>query len=295
MSPWRSWDIPHHFSQGDFDFVRIFAMDSFNEGDQSEEARRVMDHYNQLVARMSGDGLISLGGPRAHVVHIMREDASMLEQVGLRLSGEELKRRDRSNALAAYQLSPEAAGENALRAALEAYVDLVRPCGPPAPSSKPGSPNMFGLLQSEKNAIGPRKRPLSAMTPTIVSQDGRLRLVVGSPGGPKIINTVLQTILNVVDFEMDLQQAVDFPRFHHQWMPDELYVESYGFSPDTIRLLEERGHRIRTVEDMGRVMAIEVTDEGLVGAADARSEGSCQLSAISRQLAPRIATRDPHR
>jgi gamma-glutamyltranspeptidase/glutathione hydrolase len=140
-------------------------------------------------------------------------------------------------------------------------------------TAKPGSPNMFGLLQSKRNAIEPGKRPLSAMTPTIVARDGKLHLVVGSPGGPTIINTVLQVILNVVDHGMDLQQAVDFPRFHHQWMPDELRLENHGFSPDTIRLLEKRGHAIKQLESIGRVMAVQALDEGYLGAADARSEG----------------------
>ena len=111
------------------------------------------------------------------------------------------------------------------------------------------------------------------MTPTILAKDGKVSYILGSPGGPTIINSVLETILNLVDFKMDLQQAVDFPRFHHQWLPDELRMESYGFSPDTIRLLEERGHKIRMVNGQGRVMAIEVNEEGLLGAADARSEG----------------------
>jgi gamma-glutamyltranspeptidase/glutathione hydrolase len=140
-------------------------------------------------------------------------------------------------------------------------------------TAKPGEPNMFGLLQSEKNAIEPGKRPLSAMSPTIVSRDGKLVLVLGSPGGPTIINTVLQVITDVLDFGMDLQQAVDFPRFHHQWMPDELRMESYGFSPDTIELLRKRGHQIRFVEEMGRVMAIQVGEEWLLGADDSRTEG----------------------
>jgi gamma-glutamyltranspeptidase/glutathione hydrolase len=140
-------------------------------------------------------------------------------------------------------------------------------------TAKPGEPNMFGLLQSENNAIEPGKRPLSAMSPTIVTRDGKLVLVLGSPGGPTIINTVLQVITDVLDFGMDLQQAVDFPRFHHQWMPDELRMESYGFSPDTIELLRKRGHKISFVEAMGRVMAIQVGEEWLLGADDSRTEG----------------------
>ena len=143
-------------------------------------------------------------------------------------------------------------------------------------TAKPGEPNQFGLLQSEKNAIEPGKRPLSAMTPTIVTRDGRLFMVLGAPGGPTIISTVLQVITNVIDFKMNLQQAVDFPRFHHQWMPDELRLEDHGFSPDTVALLKQRGHKIKSVEKMGRVMAIQAEGGELLGAADSRSEGLAQ-------------------
>ncbi len=142
-------------------------------------------------------------------------------------------------------------------------------------TSKPGEPNMFGLLQSEKNAIEPGKRPLSAMTPTIVSRGGKLFMVVGAPGGPTIISTVLQIITNVADFNMDLQPAVDFPRFHHQWMPDELRMED-GFSPRAIEGLKKRGHRIKFVSPMGRAMAIRRDGDWLVGAADSRSEGTAR-------------------
>ena len=143
-------------------------------------------------------------------------------------------------------------------------------------TAKPGEPNQFGLLQSENNAIAPGKRPLSAMTPTIVTHDGKLFLVLGAPGGPTIISTVLQVITNVIDFKMNLQQAIDFPRFHHQWMPDELRLEDHGFSPDTVNLLKKRGHKIKFVDKMGRVMAIQAEGEGLLGAADSRSEGVAQ-------------------
>jgi gamma-glutamyltranspeptidase/glutathione hydrolase len=112
-------------------------------------------------------------------------------------------------------------------------------------TSKPGTPNIYGLIQSERNTIAPRKRPLSAMTPTIVlKQDGTLWFAVGSPGGPRIINAVLQTIVNIIDFEMNLQQAIDAPRIHHQWLPDELYYEPFGISTDTMRVLEHRGHKL---------------------------------------------------
>jgi gamma-glutamyltranspeptidase/glutathione hydrolase len=97
-------------------------------------------------------------------------------------------------------------------------------------SAKPGSPNMFGLVQGEANAIQPGKRPLSSMTPTILTRDGKLSMVVGGPGGGRIITSVMQTILNVIDFGMNVQDAVDAPRFHHQWQPDKITMER-GFSP----------------------------------------------------------------
>jgi gamma-glutamyltranspeptidase/glutathione hydrolase len=109
-------------------------------------------------------------------------------------------------------------------------------------TSKPGVPNAYGLLQSENNAIQPRKRPLSAMTPTIVLKDGKIWFAVGSPGGPTIINTVLQVIVNVIDYGMNIQEAVDAPRFHHQWMPDEIRYEPFGLNADTRNELERRGH-----------------------------------------------------
>ena len=143
-------------------------------------------------------------------------------------------------------------------------------------SAKPGAPNSAGLLTSEQNAIAPGKRPLSSMTPTIVTRDGKLFLVVGSPGGPTIISTVLQVITNIVDFGMDLREAVDFPRFHHQWMPDELRLERHGTSFDTVERLRQRGHRLKFVDKQGRVMAIQVGEKWLRGAADARSEGSAR-------------------
>jgi gamma-glutamyltranspeptidase/glutathione hydrolase len=143
-------------------------------------------------------------------------------------------------------------------------------------TSKEGAPNMFGLLQGAANAIQPRKRPLSAMTPTIVTRDGKLFLVLGSPGGPTIISTVLLVVLNVIDFGMDIQQAVDWPRFHHQWMPDQLRLEQDGFSPDTIALLEERGHHVQLHGHQGEVAAIAVQNGWLLGAPDSRSEGTAR-------------------
>lgn len=140
-------------------------------------------------------------------------------------------------------------------------------------SAKPGEPNLYGAIQGEVNAIQPRKHPLSSMTPTILTKDGELRMVVGSPGGTTIINTVLEVILNVVDFGMNIQKAVEFPRFHHQWMPDELRME-VDFSPDTLELLAARGHRIRKVSQQGEVCAILWDGSWLQGAADGRTEAT---------------------
>jgi len=142
-------------------------------------------------------------------------------------------------------------------------------------SAKPGSPNMFGLIQGEANAIQPHKHPLSAMTPTIVLRRGQFYFTLGSPGGPTIINTVLETMVNVIDFKMNLQQAVDFPRFHHQWLPDELRMEP-GFSPDTMAILEARGHKIKMVTSQGEVAAIMLDGGWLQGAADGRAEGTAK-------------------
>jgi len=111
-------------------------------------------------------------------------------------------------------------------------------------ASKQGVPNIFGLIQGPANAIGPGKRPLSAMTPTIVLKDGKLFLVLGAEGGPTIITTVANVLLGVVDYGLNIQQAVNSPRFHNQWEPDEIKMEKVGFSPDTVRLLERMGHKI---------------------------------------------------
>jgi gamma-glutamyltranspeptidase/glutathione hydrolase len=139
-------------------------------------------------------------------------------------------------------------------------------------ASQPGTPNMFGLVQGEANAIAPRKRPLSAMTPTIVSKGGKLFMVLGAPGGPRIISGVLQVMLNVLDFGMNVQQAVDQPRLHHQWRPDTLYLER-GFSPDTRALLEKRGHRLENTSSVASVEAIVIGDGWLEGAQNGRSAG----------------------
>ena len=139
-------------------------------------------------------------------------------------------------------------------------------------SAKPGVPNMFGLVQGEANAIQPRKRPLSCMTPTILLRDGRLYLVVGAPGGSRIITGVMQVILNLLDFGMNPQEAIDWPRFHHQWKPDKLSLER-GFSPDTVALLKARGHQIDSVSSVAVVEAIRIENGWLEGASDGRGNG----------------------
>ncbi len=142
---------------------------------------------------------------------------------------------------------------------------------------KPGTPNMYGLIQGERNAVAPRKRPLSAMTPTIVlRKDGSLWFTVGSPGGPTIINTVLCVITNVIDYEMNIQQAIDAPRIHHQWLPDELVGEPYGLSGDTQRALTTRGHTLgkkRYLGDAEGIMIEEKTGIRLGATDPRRSDG----------------------
>jgi gamma-glutamyltranspeptidase/glutathione hydrolase len=142
-------------------------------------------------------------------------------------------------------------------------------------TSKPGVPNGYGLIQGEANAIGPGKRPLSAMAPTIVLKDGKLFLVLGSPGGPRIISTVANILMGVVDYGLDIQQAVNAPRFHHQWEPDQIYIEKTGISPDTLKLLEARGHKVQLngYWSDGECIAIDPTTGERLGAPDGRNGG----------------------
>ena len=146
-------------------------------------------------------------------------------------------------------------------------------------AAKQGVPNIYGLIQGPANAIGPGKRPLSAMSPTIVLRkdalkDGKLFLVLGSPGGPTIITTVANIILGVVDFSLDIEEAVDAPRFHHQWLPDEILVED-RLSPDTMNILRSKGHRLNVEHFWGDgecIMIDPKTGERL-GASDGRNNG----------------------
>jgi gamma-glutamyltranspeptidase/glutathione hydrolase len=139
-------------------------------------------------------------------------------------------------------------------------------------AAAPGVPNLFGLIQGKANEIRPGKRPLSSMTPTIVTRDGKLFLVVGSPGGPRIISTVLQVIANVIDFHLNVQQAVDAPRFHHQWLPDILYLEQPGFSPDAVSLLRQKGHTVQVggLWSDAQAIMIEAQTGDRLGAGDSR-------------------------
>ena len=157
-------------------------------------------------------------------------------------------------------------------------------------TTKPGAANLYGLIQGPANAIGPGKRPLSTMAPTIVLKGGKLFLVLGAEGGPTIVTTVANVLMGVVDYGLNIQQAVNAPRFHDQWLPDEIKLEKVGFSPDTVRILEHMGHKVSAdanlssppahqlrskVEYWGDAQCIEVdmdTGERL-GASDGRKNG----------------------
>ncbi len=136
-------------------------------------------------------------------------------------------------------------------------------------SAKNGEPNAFGLIGGDANAIAPRKRPLSSMTPTIVLKDQKAWLVTGSPGGSRIISTVLQTLINTIDFQMNPAEAAATPRIHHQWLPDEIRVEK-GISADTLELLKQKGHKIVQKSTMGRTQTIQILPDGIYGYSDPR-------------------------
>jgi gamma-glutamyltranspeptidase/glutathione hydrolase len=129
-------------------------------------------------------------------------------------------------------------------------------------SVKPGTPNYFGLVGYEANAIAPNKRMLSSMTPTILTKDGKLAMVVGTPGGSTIITSVFQTIVNVIDFGMNMQQAVNAKKFHHQWLPDRVDIEPNALKPDVQQRLEAKGYTFYKRSGIGRVDAILVTKDG---------------------------------
>ena len=140
--------------------------------------------------------------------------------------------------------------------------------------------NADGLIGTDPNLAAPGKRMLSSMTPTILAKDGRLFMVTGSPGGRTIINTVLETIINVVDFGMNAQDAIDAPRFDHEWLPDRIQYERYGLSPDTVAELEKRGHTLQAVGSQGiaQVIVYNAKDDVLEGGADRRASDGAAVS-----------------
>jgi len=142
-------------------------------------------------------------------------------------------------------------------------------------SIKPGYPNMFGLLGSHANAIEPDKRMLSSMTPAIVTRNDTLLMILGSPGGGKIITTVAQIIFNVVDFGLSLKEAVEAPRIHHQWQPDEIQAEPRGISPETRKRLVRMGHMVRYRDSMigaAHCIYVDPVTGWYFGAVDSRRE-----------------------
>jgi gamma-glutamyltranspeptidase/glutathione hydrolase len=140
-------------------------------------------------------------------------------------------------------------------------------------TAKPGTANAYGLVGYNANLPGPGKRPLSSMAPTIVLKDGKPFLITGSPGGSRIISTVLQIIVNAIDLRMPIAQAVSAPRLHQQWQPEEVDVEA-GFAPDVLDALAKRGHNIVPTQPYSSANSIKVTADGYVGAADRRTRGS---------------------
>jgi gamma-glutamyltranspeptidase/glutathione hydrolase len=144
-------------------------------------------------------------------------------------------------------------------------------------AAAPGVPNLFGLVGGEANSIAPGKTPLSSMTPVIVTENGKFRLAAGAPGGSTIITTVLQIVLNVLVYDMNVGDAVSAPRVHHQWQPDRLMVERGGFEAATLSELRRRGHLIVEADGWGNANAIVLTADGwLEGAADRRGEGEAR-------------------
>ncbi len=140
-------------------------------------------------------------------------------------------------------------------------------------SVKPGHPNMFGLVGGEANSIEPNKRMLSSMSPTIIEKDNNLFMVLGTPGGSTIITSVFQTILNVIDFNMGMQEAVDSKKFHHQWLPDAIIIEKNTLSQENINLLKEKGHSFIERNSIGRMDCILIKDDKtLEGGADKRGD-----------------------
>jgi len=144
-------------------------------------------------------------------------------------------------------------------------------------TAQPGEPNMFGLIQGKANAVAPKKRMLSSMSPTIVTKNDTTRMVLGAAGGPRIITATFHNFLNMTVFGMEPQAANSAPRFHHQWMPDKLYYEEFGLSPDTREKLKEWGHTLSATGGVGRAHTIYIDDNGLkYGSPDPRGDGTAE-------------------
>jgi gamma-glutamyltranspeptidase/glutathione hydrolase len=140
-------------------------------------------------------------------------------------------------------------------------------------SIKPGVPNMYGALGGEANAIVPGKRMLSSMTPTIVLEKGRPVIVAGTPGGTTIITSVFQTLVNMLEFNMSAEDAVNKPKFHHQWFPDQIFVEK-DFPPSVLKKLAQMGHKIEKIESIGRTEVIRISGTRIEAVADKRADDS---------------------
>ncbi len=147
---------------------------------------------------------------------------------------------------------------------------------------KAGVQNLFGLVQGATNSIAPGKRPLSSMAPTLVTKDGKTYMVLGSPGGSRIITITLETALNVIDYGMAPQEAVDAPRIHHQWLPDEVYYETRGLSPDTLKILDGMGYKMKEQTPWGAAELIMIGLPGAAGVAGASSGNDAGVSGIVR-------------
>jgi gamma-glutamyltranspeptidase/glutathione hydrolase len=149
-------------------------------------------------------------------------------------------------------------------------------------TTKPGVPNLFGLVQGTANAIAPGKRPLSSMSPTLVTKDGKVFLVLGSPGGSRIITITLETALNVIDYGMEPQEAVDAPRIHHQWLPDQVYLEPWSVSPDTARLLTGMGYKLVPQTPWGAAELIAIGPDKPLGGGPASSGNDASVGGKMR-------------
>ena len=147
-------------------------------------------------------------------------------------------------------------------------------------TAKPGVPNTYGLVQGAANAVAPGKTPLSSMSPTIITRDGRVVMVIGSPGGARIITIVLEAVINAVDHGMTVQEAVNAPRIHHQWLPDTIYAERFALSPDTRALLEAKGHKITDGRPWGVAEGVVAGGPALVRKAEGSGAGSLTLGTM---------------